>query len=158
MKASAALGRGADDINNVGIGGEKRILYIYKPIEGAEAAESHCNRQSIYGAERLDRIPQANAAIGGVDANNDADDIDDGDVAPEPRSDIVAADEITSQRGADVPRGYNAGQRAVSGETGAGEKRGGRRRRGAAEDARMYKTIERRHGRREGDNIREHSE
>jgi hypothetical protein len=157
VKASAALGRGASNIGNAGISGKRRVLYVYKPIEGAGAAESYYSRRGTHSAERSDRISQANAAVRGVDVDSNADDINNDDVAPEPRSDVVAADEIAGRRSADVPRGYDAGQRAVSSETDAGEERGGRRRRGAAENAKIYKTMKRRHRRREGDDIHEHS-
>jgi hypothetical protein len=94
MKASAAFERGVGGIGNVGISGKRRVLYIYESIESAEAAGSYCNRRGTHSAEQLNRISQANAAVGGVDANSDADDIDDGDVAFEPRGDVVAADGI----------------------------------------------------------------
>jgi hypothetical protein len=70
----------------------------------------------------------------------------------------VAADGIAGRGDADVPRSYDASQRAVSGGTDVEEKRGGRRRRGAVEDIKIYKTIKRRHRRREDNNIREYSE
>jgi hypothetical protein len=158
VKASAALERGAGGVNNAGIGDKKRILYVYESIEGAGAAESHYNRRSTYSAEQLNKIPQANTAVGGVDVDNNVDDIDDGDVAFEPRGDVVAADGIAGRGGADVPRGHNAGQRAVSGGTGARKERGERRRRDAAEDVKIYKIIKRRHRRREDNNIRKYSE
>jgi hypothetical protein len=68
----------------------------------------------------------------------------------------VAADRIAGRRGADIPRGYDAGQRAVSGGTDAREKRGGRRRRNAIKNIKIYKIIKRRHERKKGDNIREY--
>jgi hypothetical protein len=92
VEASAALERGAGDIGDAEIGGERRILYVYEPIEGAGAVGSHYNRRSTHGAERLNKISQANTAVGNVDADGDTDDINNSDVTPKPRSDVVAAD------------------------------------------------------------------
>jgi hypothetical protein len=157
IKALTALKRGADNINNAGINSKKRILYIYKSIEGAEAAESYYNRRNIYSAERLNRISQANAAVRSINTNNNIDNINNGDVAFEPRSDVVATNKITSREGANVSRSYNAGQRAVSSETGAGKKRKKRRRRSAAEDIKIYKIIKRKHKQKKDNNIRKYN-
>jgi hypothetical protein len=157
VKASAAFERGAGDIGNAEINSEKRILYVYEPIEGAGAVGPYYNRRSTHGAERLNRISQANTAIGNVDADNDIDDINNSDVTFKLRSDVVAADRIAGRGGADVPRGYDAGQRAVSGGTGAEEERGGKKKKNTTEDARIYKIIKRRYRRKKNNNIREHS-